>query len=98
MMLVSRLLTVTRTALKDCPLVGSKICMPDGSVRVESQTLHSTVTSAAVKVSKKLGTLANADVRPAATARVQSAAAPMLSTWTADKAARSAPFCISRFI
>jgi hypothetical protein len=72
--------------------------MPEGSDRVGSHTLHSTVKSAAVNASRMFGTLARAEARPAAAARAQSALEPRLSTWTADSAARSAAFCISRFM
>ncbi|MCY1247617.1 hypothetical protein D9M72_609650 [compost metagenome] len=98
MMPASRLRTLTRMALNGSPSAASNTCIPDASARPESQTLHSTVMSAFVNESKRPGTLRSAEMRPAVTACAQSAAAPRPSTWTADRAARSAPFCISRFM
>ena len=92
------LVRVMRSAFGACPLAGSNTYMPLASAREVSQTLHSTVTSPALKVSRILGTLASTAAWPAAWARLQSAGAPRPSTCTADSAARSDAFCISRFM
>ena len=88
----------TRIALGSWPLAGSNSGMPPTGGRVGSHSLQSTVTSAAEKVSRIFGRLASAADTPAALARLQSAAAPVPSTCTADSAARSAAFWTSRFM